>query len=76
MFSQSIISPIKTLSQIVKKERNKSIQGIKLIHSLDNYAETGEEYTKILAQIIEQNSLSDFEGVKLTNSVVRKELQL
>ena len=58
------------------RERNKSIQGIKLIHSLDNYAETGEEYTKILAQIIEQNSLSDFEGVKLTNSVVRKELQL
>ncbi len=58
------------------RDKNKSIQGIKLIHSLDNYAETGEEYTKILAQIIEQNSLSDFEGVKLTNSVVRKELQL
>ncbi len=58
------------------RKKRKPITGIKLIHSLDNYAETGTEYTKILEQIIEQNSLEDFEKVKLTNSVVKKELNL
>ena len=49
---------------------------MKLIHTLDNYAETGVEYTKILAQIIEQNSLEEFENVKLTNSMKKKQLNL
>ena len=53
--------------------KRKPIKGMKLIHTLDNYAETGVEYTKILAQIIEQNSLEDFENVKLTNSMEKKE---
>ena len=56
--------------------KRKPIKGMKLIHTLDNYAETGVEYTKILAQIIEQNSLEDFENVKLTNSMEKKELNL
>ena len=58
------------------RKKRKSVNGIKLIHSLDNYAETGSEYTKILEQIIEQNSLEDFEKVRLTNSVVKKQLNL
>ena len=43
---------------------------------LDNYAETGKEYTKTLRKIIEQNSLTDFENVILANTVVKKELNL
>ena len=58
------------------RERNKSIEGIKLIHTLNSYAQTGEEYTKILAQMMIQNALEDFENVKLTNTVVKKELNL
>ena len=56
--------------------RKTKIQGLKLIHTLDNYAETGVEYTRILEKIIEQNSLLDFENVKLTNTVEKRELDL
>ena len=58
------------------RKRNKSITGIKLIHMLDSYAETGVEYTKVLAKMMKQNALEDFENVKLTNSMVKKELNL
>ena len=58
------------------RSRNNSLVGIKLIHTLDSYAETGTEYTKILKQIIEQNKLSDFENVKLENTVTKTELNL
>lgn len=58
------------------RSKRKSIAGMKLIHTLDNYAETGQEYTKILAQIIDQNSLEEFDNVKLTNSMEKRELNL
>jgi len=58
------------------RSKNHKIKGLKLIHTLDRYAETGVEYTRILEQIIEQNSLSDFENVKLTNTVKKMELNL
>ena len=58
------------------RSRKRTIQGIKLIHTLSNYAQTGVEYTKIIAKMMEQNSLEDFENVKLTNSVEKKELNL
>ncbi len=58
------------------RKRNKPIKGLKLIHTLDSYAQTGTTYTKIIAKIIEQNSLADFENVKLSNSVIKKELNL
>ncbi len=58
------------------RKKNKFISGPQLIHTLDNYAQTGKEYTKTLAKIIDQNSLTDFENVKLANSVVKKELDL
>ena len=58
------------------REKKKSIKGLDLIHTLDSYAQTGKEYTKILAQIIDQNSLFDFESVKLTNSTNKKSLNL
>ena len=42
--------------------------------TLNNYAQTGSAYTKILNQIIRQNRLTDFEPVSLVNSVKKIEL--
>ncbi len=54
--------------------KNKKIKGLELTETLNNYAQTGSEYTKILNQIIKQNRLMDFEPVRLVNSV--KEIEL
>ena len=54
--------------------KNKKITGLALTDTLKNYAQTGSEYTKILNQIITQNRLSDFELVRLVNSVKQVEL--
>jgi Bax protein len=56
------------------REKNNKISGLELTETLDNYAETGSSYTKILEKIIKQNRLADFEPVRLTNSVEKKEL--
>ena len=56
------------------RSKNKYITGLELTDTLKNYAQTGSEYTKILNQIIKQNRLSDFELVKLVNSVKQIEL--
>ena len=58
------------------RDRNKKISGLELTNTLDNYAQTGNEYTKILKQIIIQNKLTDFELVRLENSIEKKELNL
>ena len=58
------------------RKENKKIIGLELTKTLDNYAQTGSEYTKILDQIIRQNRLMDYEPVKLTNSSPRKSLNL
>ena len=47
------------------RDDNKQLDSLVLADQLDNYAETGKEYTKILKQIINQNSLKDFDDVKL-----------
>ena len=54
--------------------KNKYISGLELTETLKNYAQTGSEYTKILNQIIRQNRLTDFEPVRLVNSVKQIEL--
>ena len=56
------------------RDKNKKITGLALTDTLKNYAQTGSEYTKILNQIITQNNLSDFELVRLVNSVKQVEL--
>ena len=56
------------------RDKNKNITGLALTDTLKNYAQTGSEYTKILNKIIMQNRLSDFELVKLVNSVKQVEL--
>ena len=56
------------------RAKNKKISGLELTEMLNNYAQTGSEYTKILNQIIRQNRLTDFEPVSLVNSVKKIEL--
>jgi len=58
------------------RTNNKKIVGLELTKMLDNYAQTGIEYTKILDQIIKENRLMDYEPVKLANSLPRKSLNL
>ena len=43
------------------RDENNKLDSLLLADQLDNYAETGKEYTKILKQIINQNSLKDFD---------------
>jgi Bax protein len=56
------------------RAKNKKISGLELTEMLNNYAQTGSAYTKILNQIIRQNRLTDFEPVSLVNSVKKIEL--
>ena len=58
----------------ILREKNKIVSGLDLTDTLNNYAETGSEYIKILNQIIKQNDLSDFEPVRLVNSIKKIEL--
>ena len=56
------------------EKKIKKLKVLSLTETLNNYAQTGSEYTKILNQIITQNRLSDFEPVRLVNSVKQIEL--
>ena len=60
--------------RLVMREKNRDISGLELTETLKNYAQTGSEYIKILNQIIRQNRLTDFEPVRLVNSVKQIEL--
>ncbi len=60
--------------RLTLRNKNKKIKGLELTETLNNYAQTGSEYTKILNQIIKQNRLMDFEPVKLVSSVKKIEL--
>ena len=58
------------------RNQNKALTGEALIDELDNYAQTGKEYTKVLRQIIEQNDLDEFEAVEIDDFKEKKELKL
>ena len=60
--------------RLALRDKKKRIKGLELTETLNNYAQTGTEYTKILNQIIKQNRLMDFEPVRLVNSVKKIEL--
>ena len=49
----------------IQRDNEGKLDSLKLVNYLDKYAETGIEYTKILRQIILQNSLTDFDDVKI-----------
>ncbi len=52
----------------IQRDNDGKLNSLGLVKYLDKYAETGKEYTVILKKIIEQNSLTDFDGVKLLPS--------
>ena len=58
------------------RAQNKPLLGKELIDQLENYAQTGKEYTKVLRQIIEQNDLDEFETVEIDDLKNKKELKL
>ena len=55
------------------RDSGKPLDSIELSQYLDKYAETGEEYVKILQKIIEQNKLKDFDNAKLLPSSLELE---
>ena len=59
----------------IQRDNDTKLDSLELVDYLDNYAETGKEYTVILKKIIEQNNLKDFDDVKiLPNSEAAKNL--
>ena len=49
----------------IQRDNDESLNSFMLVNYLNKYAETGNEYVKILKKIIEQNSLTDFDDVKI-----------
>ena len=50
------------------RDNNEKLDSLSLADYLDEYAATGVKYTEILKKIIKQNSLQDFDDVKLLPS--------
>ena len=62
-------------ARVIQRDNKGKLYSLELVDYLDRYAETGKEYTIILKKIIEQNSLIDFDDVKiLPNSEAVKNL--
>ena len=55
-------------ARAIQRDNDEKLNSLELVKYLDKYAETGKEYTVILKKIIEQNSLTDFDEVKLLPS--------
>ena len=53
------------------RDNDEDLDSLLLADYLDKYAATGKEYTKIIKQIIKQNSLQDFDKVKLLPSSIK-----
>ena len=52
-------------TRAIQRDNNGKLNSLELVTYLDKYAETGIEYTKILSIIIKQNSLIEFDDVKI-----------
>ena len=53
------------------RDNGRNLDGLILAIYLNKYADTGAEYVKIIKQIIKQNSLTDFDDVKLLPSSIQ-----
>ena len=53
------------------RDNDEELDSLILADYLDKYAATGKEYTKIIKQIIKQNSLRDFDKVRLLPSSIQ-----
>ena len=58
------------------RQENKEINGLDLTRYLKNYASIGIKYVEILENIIEKNSLTDFDKADLLPTNLKKELAL
>jgi len=58
------------------REEGDKIDGLKLTKYLKNYAAIGEQYVRILEDIIEKNSLTDFDNANLLPTNLKKGLAL
>ena len=58
------------------RKQNKKLAGLELIHELENYAQTGKEYTRILEKIIKQNDLDELEAVTIDDFKESNQLKL
>ena len=56
------------LARAKLRDEGKPLDSIILSEYLNKYAETGEEYVKVLQKIINQNNLKDFDNAKLLPS--------
>ncbi len=61
------------LARAELRDAGEPLDSIILSQYLDKYAETGEQYVKILQKIIEQNDLKDFDNAKLLPSSLELE---
>ena len=61
------------LARAQLRDAGKPLDSMILSQYLDEYAETGKEYVKILQKIIEQNNLKDFDNAKLLPSSLELE---
>jgi len=58
------------------RQENEEIIGLDLIKYLKNYASIGEKYVRILKDIIEKNSLTDFDKANLLKTNLKKGIAL
>jgi len=61
------------LARAQLRDLGKPLDSIILSGYLDEYAETGDEYVKVLKKIINQNNLKDFDDAKLLPSSIQLE---
>ncbi len=52
-------------SRAIQRDNDEKLNSLELANYLNHYAETGEEYTKTLKIIIQQNKLQDFDDAKI-----------
>ena len=61
------------LARAQLRDEGKKLDSLVLSKYLDEYAETGQQYVKIIQKIIEQNDLKDFDNAKLLPSSLELE---
>ena len=52
-------------ARAIQRDNDEELNSLELANYLDQYAETGSDYIKILKKIINQNNLKDFDNVKI-----------
>jgi len=55
-------------ARAIQRDNEGKLNSLELVNYLDSYAETGKKYTDVLKKIIQQNSLTDFDDVKILPS--------